>query len=145
MPLPFTALAQFIVEALSRYESTPTPSLSTAAEIGNYGERVAAAFLRRHGYRVLTRNYKVTGGEIDLVCRHGEILAFVEVRTRAEETFGRPAETIDARKEEALRLAARRYLELLQVEDVTYRFDAVEVRLKPGEVPACTLIPNLFA
>jgi len=101
--------------------------------------------LRRHGYRVLTRNYKVTGGEIDLVCRHGDVLAFVEVRTRAGEMFGRPAESIDARKEDALRLAGRRYLELLQIEDVTYRFDAVEVRLKPGVVPACTLIPNLFA
>jgi putative endonuclease len=114
-------------------------------EIGNYGERVAASFLRRHGYKMLTRNYKITGGEIDLVCRHGDILAFVEVRTRGGEAFGRPAESIDTRKEDALRLAARRYLELLDQDDITYRFDAVEVRLKPGEIPACTLIENLFA
>src|SRR5271167_2749637 len=60
VPLPFTDLAQFIGERLSRYESAPTPSLPTTAEIGNYGECVAAAFLRRHGYRVLTRNYKTT-------------------------------------------------------------------------------------
>ena len=145
MPLPFTDLAQFIVERLSRYESAPTPLRLTTAETGNYGERVAAAFLRRHGYRVLTRNYKTIGGEIDLVCRHGKVLAFVEVRTRADETFGRPAETIDARKEDALRHAARRYLELLQRDDITYRFDAVEVKLKAGEVPVCTLVPNLFA
>ena len=52
------------------------------------------------------------GGEIDLVCRHGEVLVFVEVSTRATVDFGRPAETIDAGKEEALRHAARRYLEL---------------------------------
>ncbi len=117
----------------------------TTAQIGNYGERVAAAFLRRHGYKVLTRNFKVTGGEIDLVCRHGDILVFVEVRTRADETFGRPAETIDTRKEDALRHAARRYLELLEQKEITYRFDAVEVRLKPGDIPACTLISNLFA
>ena len=119
--------------------------MSTAAETGNYGERVAGAFLRRHGYRVLTRNYKTTGGEIDLVCRHGDVLVFVEVKTRAEVDFVRPSEVIDAAKEEALRHAARRYLELLQVEDVTYRFDAVEVRLKADEVPACTLLPNFFA
>jgi putative endonuclease len=145
VPLPFTALAQFIGERFNRYESTPAPKLTSAAEIGNYGERVAAAFVRRHGYQVLTRNFQTTGGEIDLVCRHGEILAFVEVRTRADETFGRPAETIDARKEDALRHAARRYLELLNREDITYRFDAVEVRLKTGDVPACTLLPNYFA
>ena len=145
MPLPFTDLAQFIGDRLSRYESTPSPPLQTAAEIGNYGERVAGAFLRRRGYRVLTRNFATSRGEIDIVCRDGEVLAFVEVRTRADESFGRPSESIDARKEDALRLAARRYLELLDVEDITYRFDAVEVRLKPGEIPACTLIENLFA
>ncbi len=125
--------------------SAPTPALATTAEIGNYGERVAASFLRRRGYRVLTRNYQVDGGEIDLVCRHGEVLVFAEVRTRRNETFGRPAESIDARKQDALRLAARRYLELLKRDDITYRFDAVEVILKPGKIPDCTLIENLFS
>jgi putative endonuclease len=117
----------------------------TTAEIGNYGERVAASFVRRHGYRVLTRNYKTTLGEIDLVCRHGEALVFVEVKTRADVEWMRPSEAIDLRKEEALRQASRRYLELLDREDITYRFDAVEVRLKAGEIPACTLLPNYFA
>ena len=130
---------------MHRYESTPAPKLATAAEIGAYGERVAGAFVRRHGYKVLTRNYKTTDGEIDLVCRHGDVLVFVEVKTRAEVDFVRPAEAIDARKEEALRQAARRYLELLQVEEVTYRFDAVEVQLKTGDLPTCTLLPNFFA
>ena len=106
---------------------------------------MAAAFLRRHGYRVLTRNFKTTGGEIDLVCRHGDVLVFVEVKTRAGADVVRPAEAIDERKEEALRHAARRYLELLDREDIAYRFDAVEVRLKAGDVPACALLPNYFA
>jgi len=101
--------------------------------------------VRRHGYRVLTRNYKTTGGEIDLVCRHGDVLVFVEVKTRAEVDIVRPSEAIDERKEEALRNVARRYLDLLDREDITYRFDAVEVRLKAGEIPACTLLPNYFA
>src|SRR5271156_2411584 len=114
VPLPFTALAQFIGDRLSRCETAPTPPLATTAEIGNYGERVAASFLRRRGYRVLTRNYMTDGGEIDLICRDGDVLAFVEVRTRGDESFGRPAESIDARKEDALRHAARRYLDLLR-------------------------------
>ena len=94
---------------------------------------------------MLTRNYQTTGGEIDLVCRHRDILVFVEVRTRAGETFGRPAETIDARKEDALRHAASRYLQLLGRDDIRYRFDAVEVRLKTGNVPTCALVPDIFA
>jgi putative endonuclease len=145
VPLPFTALAQFIGERLSRYESVPAPQLRTTAEIGNYGERVAAAFLRRQGYRVLTRNYKTTRGEIDLVCRHGDILVFIEVKTRADVGFTRPSEAIDERKEEALQVTAQRYLGLLNRDDITYRFDAVEVQLKAGEIPRCELIPNFFA
>jgi putative endonuclease len=121
------------------------PPLSTAAEIGNYGERVAAAFVRRHGYRVLTRNYKTDQGEIDIICRDGNVLAFVEVRARSGELFGRPSESIDERKAEALRAAAQSYLLLLDRDDITHRFDAVEVRLKVGEVPACTLLQNIFA
>jgi putative endonuclease len=113
-------------------------------EIGKYGECVAAAFLRRHGYRVLTRNFSVIGGEIDLVCRHGAMLVFVEVKSRADVDFIRPSEVIDSRKEDALRLAAERYLHLLDRDDITYRFDAVEVRLTVGELPACTLLPDFF-
>jgi putative endonuclease len=106
---------------------------------------VAAVFLRRHDYNVLTRNYKATGGEIDLVCRHGEILVFVEVKTRAEVDIVRPSEAIDARKEEALRRAASRYVALLDSDEITHRFDAVEVQLKTGARPVCTLLPNYFA
>jgi len=121
------------------------PSLTAVAEIGNYGERVAAAFLRRNGYRVLTRNFTSEHGEIDLICRDRDTLVFVEVRSRSGEQFGRPAESIDTRKEQALRATAQDYLKLLKRDDVPHRFDAVEVRLKVGVVPICTLLQNFFA
>jgi len=113
--------------------------------IGSYGERVAAAYLRRLGYRILIRNFLTVGGELDLVCRHGDMLVFVEVRTRGGEEFGRPAESIGAKKEESLRHAARRYLEQLDRDDILHRFDAVEVTLRAGERPVCHLIENLFS
>jgi putative endonuclease len=119
--------------------------LPTTAARGAYGERVAAAFLRPQGYRLLCRNYRTERGEIDLICRHGDILVFVEVRTRARIDFGRPVETIDTAKQDALRYAAQRYLALLGRADIHYRFDAVEVILVGGAVPACTLIPDLFS
>jgi putative endonuclease len=106
---------------------------------------VAAAFLRRNGYRILYRNYRTTRGEIDLICRHNDVLVFVEVRTRANISFGRPVETIDADKQESLRYAAQRYLELLDHRDIHYCFDAVEVILNAGEIPACTLQRDLFS
>jgi putative endonuclease len=145
MPLPFTDLLQFIGERFDRSASTPAPILETTAARGAYGERVAAAYLRRHGYRKLYRNYRTERGEIDLICRQGKFLVFVEVRTRGTVDFGRPAETIGTDKQEALRFAARRYLDLLGRDDIYHRFDAVEVLLVDGRVPVCTLIPNLFA
>jgi putative endonuclease len=145
VPLPFTDLVQFIAERLRRYESKPAPSFPTPGQTGNYGERVAAAFLRRHGYRVLTRNFKTTRGEIDLVCRHGEVLVFVEVKTRGSVEWTRPSDAIGPAKEEALRLAAQRYLELLDRDDIIYRFDAVEVEMRTGEIPRCTIVENLFS
>ena len=66
------------------------------------------------------------------------------MRTRSSEAFGRPSESINTRKEEALRRAARSYLALLKQDNIVYRFDAVEVMIKPGTAPSCTLIPNFF-
>jgi len=106
---------------------------------------VAAAFLRRNDYRIFYRNYRTLRGEIDLICRYKDLLVFVEVRTRSNEAFGRPAETIGDDKKESLRYAAQRYLELLKRDDIRYRFDAVEVILNTGQIPVCTLIPDLFA
>jgi putative endonuclease len=119
------------------------PSLPTSTAVGSYGERVAGAFLRRHGYRVLLRNYKTTRGEIDLVCRHRDTLVFVEVKTRATVDSVRPIEAIDARKEGALQYAAEHYLELLDRPEVTHRFDVVEVALKAGAIPVCTLVQGI--
>jgi putative endonuclease len=143
--LPFTDLLRFIAARFDRSASSPAPSLPTTAARGAYGERVAAAFLRPQGYKLLYRNYRTERGEIDLICRHDNVLVFVEVRTRSREDFGRPVETIGTAKQEALRYAAQRYLALLGQADIYHRFDAVEVMLVSGQVPACTLIPNLFA
>ncbi len=106
---------------------------------------MAAAFLSRKGYRVLYRNYRTTRGEIDLICRCKDVLVFVEVRARASDAHGRPVETIGADKRESLRYAARRYLELLNREDIHYRFDAVDIILNAGQVPVCTLYRDLFS
>ncbi len=106
---------------------------------------MAAAYLHRRGYRVLHRNYRTERGEIDLICRHGRVLVFVEVRTRESVEFGRPAETIGPAKQEALRYAAERYLEMVDRATIYHRFDAVEVVLTEGRPPDCLLIEDLFS
>ncbi|MDW8343423.1 MAG: YraN family protein, partial [Verrucomicrobiae bacterium] len=62
---------------------------------GERGEEAAARYLRRVGYKILVRRFKSRYGEIDLVCRQGEWLVFVEVKTRADEQFGAPSEAVN--------------------------------------------------
>lgn len=145
MPLPITDLVQFIVEAFDRSDSIPAPRLETTRQIGAYGEKVAAAYLRRkHGYRVLDKNYRTPRGEIDLICRDGQVLVFVEVRARASHDYGTSVETINSAKQARLRFAAERYLQELGRTDIFVRFDAVGILLTSEQVPVCTLYRDLF-
>ena len=83
-------------------------------------------------------------GEVDLVCRHGGTLVFVEVKTRSSLAYGRPADAVDADKERLLILGARAWLRLLHRPETPVRFDIVEVLMTPEEIPRCTLIENAF-
>ncbi len=70
--------------------------------LGLAGEEIAAEYLARQGYAVVGRNVRVPGGEIDIVARDGDCLAFVEVRTRRGGAFGGPEESITAAKAQRL-------------------------------------------
>jgi putative endonuclease len=77
--------------------------------LGQAGERTAAGFLERLGYRVVGTGFLARRGEIDLVCRRGERLVLVEVKTRSSDGHGAPAEAVGARKRRALNAAAAEY------------------------------------
>ncbi|MGZ4966794.1 MAG: YraN family protein [Limisphaerales bacterium] len=112
---------------------------------GKAGEKLAARFLRRQGYKILYRNFRGrSGGELDLVCRDHDTLVFVEVKTRTSEDFGRPIETL--RKDQRQRIArgALTWLRMLDDPDVFFRFDVVEVLLPQDSEPQLELIKNAF-
>ena len=71
---------------------------------------MAADYLMRQGLSVIGRNFRVRGGEIDLVCRDGKATVFVEVRMRSRSDFGGAAASITAAKQARLVLAARHWL-----------------------------------
>ncbi|MDP1653038.1 MAG: YraN family protein [Rhodocyclaceae bacterium] len=95
----------------------------TTKQIGDAGEEAAARHLAAHGLSVLARNFRVKGGEIDIVCRDGATTVFVEVRRRAKADFGGAAASITATKQQRLILAARHWL--ARHGDSACRFDCV--------------------
>ncbi|MEM7143983.1 MAG: YraN family protein [Verrucomicrobiota bacterium] len=118
----------------------------TTAEIGEEGEWVAAKFLYlRAGYKVLRKNYRAPkGGEVDLVCRNGDVLAFVEVKTRTSEDFGRPIDAVDDKKRRLIAKGALHWLRQLNHPNINFRFDVVEVLLVDGEKPRVNLVRGAF-
>jgi putative endonuclease len=94
----------------------------------HWAEEVARDYLEGRGYVLLAENYHVRGGEIDLVMRFGGETVFVEVRQRSRSDFGGAGESLDPRKLQRLRRAARIYLaRSFGRDDLPVRFDAVLV------------------
>jgi putative endonuclease len=113
---------------------------------GRLGERAARRHLRCAGLKILTTNFRSDRGEVDLVCRDGDCLVFVEVKTRSREDWTRPAAAVDAAKRRRLSQVALDYLQLLNNPPVKVRFDVVEVLLDPeGQVRQVRHLPNMFA
>ena len=114
--------------------------------LGARGEKAAAKYLRRHGYKILLRNFRSGKAEVDIVARQKDWLVFVEVKTRKTEEFGLPSEAVQREKQRNLSKAALDYLRLLGNPRIHFRFDIVEVVIadgakKPGDI---RLIQNAF-
>jgi putative endonuclease len=112
---------------------------------GKLGERTARKFLRRQGLKFLAANFRSERGEIDLIFRDSDCLAFVEVKTRSSEDWTRPAAAVNAERRRRLSRCALDYLRLLKNPAVRIRFDIVEVLLAEGKVREVRHLPNTFA
>lgn len=111
-------------------------------DLGRAGEDRAAQHLTNLGYEILDRNWRCSLGELDIVARHGDVIAIVEVKTRRSESFGHPFEAIDARKRQRLwRLA---YAWAREHPDAAHRralrLDAIGLT---GDAPATARIEHL--
>lgn len=100
--------------------------------LGDRGEALAAAHLEAAGWTVVHRNWRLGHREIDLVARRGEVVAFVEVKTRAGLGYGHPLEAITARKRREIQAVAAAWIERHGAPGDVYRFDAVAVLATDG-------------
>jgi putative endonuclease len=79
-------------------------------KLGSWGEELAAQFLVNKGYQIIDQNYRIKGGEIDLICAKDQGLVFVEVKTRTTKNFGFAEEAVDQRKRQKIHRAIENYL-----------------------------------
>jgi putative endonuclease len=111
--------------------------------LGQLGEELAVQHLQCRGYLILERNYRCPHGEVDIIARDDERLAFVEVRARRGTAFGTPEESVTPRKQERLATVARNYLQEMGYADVDWGIDVVAVRFAPsGALQGIDLIRN---
>ncbi len=114
-------------------------------ERGSRAESIAEVFLCRKGHVVLARNYRdtVSRCEIDLITRDGEELVFAEVKAAAGRRFGDPQSRVDARKQQRIARAARRFLQERNWHEVPCRFDVIGIDLSLNP-PRVTHIERAF-
>jgi len=94
---------------------------------GDLGEQAAARFLLAKGFRILERNWRYRQWELDLVCRDGDTIVFVEVKTRRAGTMTTPADGLNRKKQTRLVKAASHYLTKNDLWDEPCRFDLAAV------------------
>ena len=112
--------------------------------LGGIGERVARRALRQRGYRLLATNWRGRSGEIDIVATCGEVLCFVEVKTRSLDSPVPAAEEVTLRKQRRLTRAAAEFVARYSLADRPCRFDLVTVVIDRCGHALADVTPNAF-
>jgi putative endonuclease len=128
---------------------------STASNVGEEGERIAAAFLEANGYRLVISNFKVpvgrnskgvqVTGEIDIIAVDpGGVLCFVEVKTRTSDAFAGPLSAVDLRKQRQITRTSKIYKRVFGLWKSPARYDVVTVVMPPGGSTKVELIRGFW-
>jgi putative endonuclease len=133
----------------NKHSNTPNTS-----QIGQLGEELAARFLVKNNYRLVLANFKVPvgrnrrgaqiTGEIDLIALDGNILCFVEVKTRSSDEFASPLAAVNLRKQRQITRTARVYRKIFRLRETSFRYDVVSIVLVTNSRPKIELFKNFW-
>lgn len=115
----------------------------SSKEIGNLGEDIAEVYLIKNGYDILRRNFYSQNGEIDIIAKIDDQIRFFEVKTRTNERFGNPEESVDQKKIECMISTAFCYLEEFSTEDQNWHLDLLSIKLKKNQSPEIILFEDI--
>lgn len=111
--------------------------------MGRFGENAVAYYLEKKGYKIRKRNFRVKGGEIDIIAEKDGIIAFVEVKTRMPEPLVNGLEAITAAKKKMMIRTSEAYSYRFP-HDLQPRFDAVWVTVQDKKVVGFRYVENAF-
>ena len=114
--------------------------MSHNQQIGQWGETIAVDYLTQHGHEIIARNVRTPFGEIDIVTRQGDVIIFVEVKTRTSNKMGLPEESITPRKQEHMLACAQHYASEHEIDH--WQIDVISVEGRPGKKPMVTYFEN---
>ena len=113
--------------------------------LGNYGEKVAADWLRSQGCKILARNFRgPRRGEVDIIARNRKLLLFVEVKTRQQGSKIRGLDAVGKDKQALIERGANAWLKRLGTREIPWRFDVIEVTVEDGEKPRINHVKDAF-
>lgn len=95
-------------------------------ELGKWGEDLAADYLQRKGYTIIERDWKSGKRDLDIIAQDGNVIVFVEVKTRRNRLFGEPEESVDYHKLQNLRQAISHYVKFKHIRQ-EIRFDIISI------------------
>ena len=111
--------------------------------LGREGELFAEKYLKKNGYKIKERNFRSPLGEIDLIADDGNVLVFIEVKTRKGNFLGQPFEAVNKRKQKQILKTAKYYLAKNRIRDTALRMDVVSIIDDEGIMKA-ELLKNAF-
>src|SRR5262245_12047058 len=104
-------------------------------DAAGFGEEEACRFLKKNGLKILHRNFRTKGREIEIVARSVQMVIFVEVKTRTSTDYAKPEDAVGFRKRENLKSAARSYIQEYPARDCEFRFDVISITMTDGLKP----------
>ncbi len=116
----------------------------TTREIGDRGEDIAVEYLKKLGWQILARNYYAGHTEIDIIAKDKNIIVFVEVKTRANTTFGHPIEYVTESKVKSIYKVADVWIRKNNAQNHFMRFDVIGIVAAKNKKPDITHLKDAY-
>lgn len=113
-------------------------------DIGYYGEDLAVNYLKRNNYIILEKNFLCKLGEIDVIAKKGDIISFIEIKSRYCDNFGKPMEAVDFYKKKRIINVSKFYIKEKKLNNFFFRFDVLEVFLNYNKNSKINFIKDAF-